>query len=272
MKPDNNMEDHRMDVKYSIFDTHAHYDDEAFDADREEILAKLQTCGIGRVVDPASTLESVDRVKELADQYPFLYGALGIHPEECVPMTEEHFEDIRAKLHDPKIVAVGEIGLDYHWDTVPRTLQQHWFRRQIELALEEEKPIIVHSRDAAADTLSIVRELNVGAKTGGVIHCFSYSVEVAREFMKMGFYLGVGGVVTFKNARKLKEVVKDAPLERIVLETDSPYMAPVPHRGERNSSLYLPFVIDAIAELKQISGEEVVRQTEINAEQLYHLR
>lgn len=253
-----------------IFDTHAHYDDEAFQDDLEEVFDKFPEYQIGRVVDPASTWESIDRVVKLSEQYPFLYGALGIHPEECAGMSEERLDVIRQKLSSPKIVAVGEIGLDYHWDTPARELQQHWFRRQIELAKEEKKTIIVHSRDAAADTLSIAKELNAG-ETGGVIHCFSYSVEVAEEFIKMGFFIGVGGVVTFKNSRKLKEVVQAAPIEKIVLETDSPYMAPVPHRGERNSSLYLPYVVQAIADLKGMDPDEVIRQTEKNAEQLYHL-
>lgn len=253
-----------------IFDTHAHYDDDAFKDDLDAVIAAFPEYGIGRAVDPASTKESVDRVIRVTEQYPCIYGALGIHPEECGEMTEEDLEEIREKLRLPKMVAVGEIGLDYHWDTPSREIQKHWFRRQIELAEEENKPIIVHSRDAAADTLSITRDLCAG-NAGGVIHCFSYSVEVAEEFIKMGFYIGVGGVVTFKNSRKLKEVVQSIPVERIVLETDSPYMAPVPHRGERNCSLYLPYVVQVIAQLKNMDPDEVTRQTEKNAENLYHL-
>lgn len=252
-----------------IYDTHAHYDDEAFRNDLDAVLAKFPDYGIGRVVDPASTLESIDKVIAVTEKYPFIYGALGIHPQECTDMTEADLENIREKLHLPKMVAVGEIGLDYHWEDPPRELQQHWFRRQIELAREEKKPVIIHSRDAAADTLSITKEMNA-CENGGVIHCFSYSVEVAEEFVKMGFYIGVGGVVTFKNARKLKEVVKAIPIEHIVLETDSPYMAPTPHRGERNCSLYLRYVVQAIAELKEMDPEEVIRKTEENAEELYH--
>ena len=263
----------------AIFDTHAHYDDEAFDADREDVFAQFPAAGIGRVVDPGSTRESLARIAALAQQYPFLYGALGIHPSECADMTEEWIGDIRALLfapqgaapiHNPKIAAIGEIGLDYHWDDPPRGLQQQWFRRQIRLAQEENLPIIVHSRDAAADTLQILKEENA-AKTGAVIHCYSYSAELAQEFIKLGFYIGIGGVVTFKNGRKMKETAAAVPMDRILLETDSPYLAPVPYRGKRNCSLYLPHVVSAIAQIRDMPEEEVIAQTQINAERFYRL-
>ena len=262
-----------------IFDTHAHYDDEAFDADREDVFARFPEAGIGRVVDPGSTRESLPRVAALAQRYPFLYGALGIHPSECADMTEAWIDDIRALLytlreevpvHNPKIAAIGEIGLDYHWDDPPRELQQHWFRRQIRLALEENLPIIVHSRDAAADTLRILKEENA-AEAGAVIHCYSYSAELAQEFVKLGFYIGIGGVVTFKNGRKMKETAAAVPMDRILLETDSPYLAPIPYRGKRNCSLYLPYVVSAVAEIRGMTEEDVIAETQANAERFYRL-
>ncbi|SDZ82840.1 TatD DNase family protein [Lachnospiraceae bacterium NK3A20] len=254
-----------------IFDSHAHYNDEAFSDDLEDILAEFPDAGIGSVVNVADTLESIDRVLELSRRYPFFYAALGIHPGECENLTEEALETVRARLHEPKVVAVGEIGLDYHWDTPEREIQQRWFRAQIRLAQDERKPIIIHSRDAAQDTLQIMREMHA-ERTGGVLHCYSYSLEMAREFIRLGFYIGVGGVVTFRNARKLKEVVEHIPIEKIVLETDCPYMAPTPHRGERNTSLNLPCVVQAIAELKRMDPEGVIRITEDNARQLYYLK
>ena len=185
-------------------------------------------------------------------------------------MTEDWIREIREGLADEKAVAVGEIGLDYYWPEPDRGLQQHWFRRQLSLARETGLPVVIHSREAAADTLRILKE-EKAEEIGGVIHCFSYSVEMAREFMKLGFYIGIGGVVTFKNAKKLKEVAAAIPLDRILLETDCPYLAPVPYRGKRNSSLYLPLVADQIAVLRGITPEEVIRATEENAERMYRL-
>lgn len=253
-----------------IFDTHAHYDDHKFDADREELIAQLAPAGIGAVCNIASDLPSIDTTLEIARKHEHFYCALGIHPSECVPLTEEKLEEIRQKLHDPKAVAVGEIGLDYYWPEPGRELQKKWFVRQLEMASEEHLPVVIHSRDAAQDTLEIMKE-SCGWDNGGVIHCFSYSVEVAREYTKRGFYIGVGGVVTFKNGRKLKEVVADTPLSQIVLETDSPYLAPVPNRGKRNSSLNLPYVVAEIARIKGVSTEEVEAVTWENGHKLYHL-
>ena len=253
-----------------IFDTHAHYDDEAFDNDRDAQIAGLPAAGIGRVVNIAASPGSIDECLELAHKYPHVYCALGIHPEHCADMTEELLCEIREKLSDPKAVAVGEIGLDYYWPEPDQELQRHWFARQLQLAAEVDLPVVVHSREAAADTYRIMKE-NHAEKTGGVVHCYSYSAPMAKEFVKMGFYIGVGGVVTFKNARKLVEVVKEIPLERLLLETDCPYLAPVPFRGKRNSSLYLPYVVSKIAEIKGITKEEVIRVTRQNAEKMYRL-
>lgn len=253
-----------------IFDTHAHYDDEAFDSDREQLLAGLPEAGIGRVVNIAASPRSIDECLDLAHRFPHVYCALGIHPEHSAEMTEELLEEIRGKLADEKAVAVGEIGLDYYWPEPDREIQKYWFARQIRLAGETDLPIVVHSREAAADTMRIMKE-NHAEKTGGVVHCFSYSVEMAREFVKMGFYIGIGGVLTFKNARKLVEVAREIPLERLILETDCPYLAPVPFRGKRNSSLYLPYVVKKLAEIKEILEEEVIRVTEQNAATMYRL-
>ena len=254
-----------------IFETHAHYNDEAFREDREEILARLKDRGIGRVVNIASDLASIDECLDLAHRYPFMYCALGIHPSDSAPLTDELLAGIRDKLDDPRVVAVGEIGLDYYWDTPDRKIQKHWFEAQLEMAREADLPVVIHSREAAQDTMQLMQD-HRAQEIGGVVHCYSYSLELAREFVKMGFFIGIGGVVTFKNARKLKEVAAGIPLENIVLETDSPYLAPVPFRGKRNSSLNLPYVAEAIAQLRGISAEEVIARTEENAERLYRLR
>lgn len=253
-----------------IFDTHAHYDDDAFDEDREELLASLPQNGIGRVVNVGSTLSACRQTLALTKQHNFLYGAIGVHPGETAELTEESFAWLKEAAKDPKIVAVGEIGLDYYWEEPEHGIQKRWFARQLELAKELELPVIIHSRDAAKDTLDILKE-NHAETIGGVIHCYSYSVETAREYERMGFYFGIGGVVTFTNARKLKEVVEYLPLDRIVLETDCPYLAPVPNRGKRNSSLNLPCIARQIAQLKQVSYEKVLEETWNNAVRLYCL-
>ena len=253
-----------------IFDTHAHYDDEAFDADREELLAGLPAAGIGQVVNIASSVKSIDDCLALAHRFPHVYCALGIHPEHCADLTDALLKEIREKLSDEKAVAVGEIGLDYYWPQPDRELQRYWFAKQLQLANEVDLPVVVHSREAAADTMRIMKE-NLADNAGGVVHCYSYSADLAKEFVKMGFYIGIGGVVTFKNAKKIVEVASKIPLERILLETDCPYLAPVPYRGKRNSSLYLPYVVARIAEIKGVSEEEVISVTEGNARKMYRL-
>ena len=251
-----------------IFETHAHYDDEKFDEDRAELLSSMQENGIGRIINVSANLESLENTRKLMEAYPFIYGAFGLHPDEVGDLNEDVMARMRELCRMEKAVAVGEIGLDYYWDKENHEKQEYWFRRQIALAREEKLPMIIHSRAAAADTLRVMKE-EKSEEIGGVIHCFSYSVEMAEEYLKMGFYLGIGGVVTFKNAKKIKEVVQMAPMERILLETDSPYLAPVPYRGKRNSSLYLPYVVQEIAELKGISEEEVIETTEKNAVRLF---
>ena len=252
-----------------IFDTHAHYDDRQFEEDRAELLGSMQEQGVGMIVDAGSDIASWDKIGQLTEQYTFIYGAIGVHPDEVGELDEEKMQRMEKLLSGEKMVAVGEIGLDYYWDKEKRDLQKKWFIRQLELARQLDLPVIIHSREAAADTMEIMKQHAKGLD--GVIHCFSYSLEQAKEYVNMGFYLGIGGVVTFKNAKKLKEVVGKIPLESLVLETDSPYLAPVPNRGKRNSSLNLVYVAEEIAALKGVSYEEVVRQTTENAKKLYRL-
>ena len=253
-----------------IFDTHAHYDDEAFDADRDELLAGLSAAGIGTVVNIGASLAGTEATVRLTQEYPFIYGAAGVHPSSTDELDEASFARLRELAAQPKIVAIGEIGLDYYWDEPDRKLQKYWFRRQLDLAREIRLPVVIHSRDAAKDTLDLMREERA-EEIGGVIHCFSYGKEMAREYLEMGFYLGIGGVLTFKNAKKLAEVVAYAPFERLVLETDCPYLAPAPNRGKRNSSLNLPYVVAALAQIKGMSEEAVICGTEENARRLYRM-
>jgi TatD DNase family protein len=229
----------------------------------------MQENGVGTIINAGATWKSVTTGLELANQYPFVYAALGLHPDEVGDLNEERFEILKAECQKEKVVAVGEIGLDYYWDNESHDIQKKWFIRQLELARDLNLPVIIHSRDAAEDTLKIMKEHAQGMR--GVIHCFSYSKEMADEYVKMGFHIGVGGVVTFKNGKKLKEVVEVIPLERILLETDCPYLAPEPHRGSRNSSRYLPLVVKQIAELRQITEEEVIELTNRNARELLGL-
>ena len=253
-----------------IFDTHAHYDDKAFDEDREEMLASLPENGIGNVVNVCASINSLRRIIPLTEKYPYVWGAAGVHPDYAEEMTEETLEEIRKVLQHEKILAVGEIGLDYYWHKEPENhkRQQEMFRAQMDIAREEKIPFMIHSRDAAEDTLMIVKEYMQKGMYGGIMHCYSYGLEHAREYVKMGLFLGIGGVVTFTNGRKLKEVVHEIPLDNLVLETDCPYLAPVPYRGKRNCSLYLPYVVQAIAELKGVPADEVIRVTEENARRL----
>ncbi len=253
-----------------IFDTHAHYDDEQYDADRDELLSQMRDFGISNIVNVGANLESSKRSVELSHKYDFIYSAVGVHPSDCEELNEERLESIREMSRDERCVAIGEIGLDYHWPEPAPELQKKWFVRQLDLARSEHKPVIIHSRDAAEDTVRILKEQRAG-EIGGVVHCFSYSAEVALECVKLGFYIGVGGVLTFKNGRKMKEVVKRVPMDRIILETDCPYLAPHPHRGERNSSKYLPFVVEAMAQIREISAEEVISITERNARTMYRV-
>ncbi|MDD3221103.1 MAG: TatD family deoxyribonuclease [Clostridia bacterium] len=260
-----------------IFDTHAHYDDKQFNKDREELFVRLKEAGIGRVVDIGADIESTRRAVELAKAYDFIYAAAGVHPSDVDCLNEESFKWLTGLVEESvekkgKIVAVGEIGLDYYWekDVERRNKQKYWFEQQMELARKVELPVVIHSREAAKDTWDMMDGLKC-EDIGGVVHCYSYSVEMAKNYLNKGFYMGIGGVVTYKNARVLKEVVQYAPMDRIVLETDCPYLTPEPNRGKRNSSLNLPYVVKMISELKGLSEEEVEAVTWENGRKMYRM-
>lgn len=253
-----------------IFETHAHYDDGRFAGDRGELLAQLPFLGIGKVINVASTIPSIGQCIELARTYDHVYAAVGVHPSELEGMDESVIQEMRRLSAWEKTVAIGEIGLDYYWekDEAVQETQREWFRRQLELAREVNLPVIIHSRDAAEDTLTLMKDMHA-EQIPGVIHCYSYSPELAKEYVKMGYYIGVGGVVTFKNAKKLVQTVAETPMERILLETDSPYLAPEPHRGHRNDSRELVYVVERIAQIKGITPKEVEDITWENACELF---
>ncbi len=251
-----------------IIDTHAHYDDKAFDEDRHELLVSMAEHDIQRIVNIGSSLGACKRTIGLMEQYDFVYGALGVHPTDSGELTDGDIAWLKEQCALDKCVAVGEIGLDYYWDEPEREIQKKWFVRQLNLAKEVGLPVVIHSREAAQDTVDIMKAEHA-EDIGGVIHCFSYSRELAKIFVDMGFYIGVGGVVTFSSGRKLKEVVEYLPLDRIVLETDCPYLAPTPFRGKRNDSTKLKLVVEQIAQIKGISCNEVEEAASRNAFELY---
>lgn len=250
-----------------IFDTHAHYDNKAFDEDRETLLNSLAENGVESIINVGASLQSVKNTLQLIRQYSFIYGSVGVHPSEAKELTDSWMDWLETAATEEKVVAIGEIGLDYYWKEPEPQLQKYWFIRQLGLARKVNLPVIIHSRDAAKDTLDILKNEKAG-EIGGVIHCFSYGVEMAREYLNLGFYLGIGGVLTFQNGKKLKDVVRYMPLSRILLETDCPYLSPVPFRGKRNSSLYLPYVVEAISQIKNIPPEEVIAATNQNARKM----
>ncbi len=252
-----------------LFDTHAHYDAQQFDPDRDAVLSALPGRGVGLVVNPGCDMPSSRTALSLAEKYPFLYAAVGYHPENCAPYREEDLDQLRRMAQHPKVVAIGEIGLDYYWaENPPRDLQQRVFRDQLALAEELDLPVIVHDREAHGDSLAIVREF---PRVRGVFHCFSGSVEMARELVKLGWMLSFTGVLTYKNARKAVEAAQAIPLDRLMIETDSPYMAPVPHRGERNDSGYVLHICEKLAQIKGVSTEECARITLENGKRFFRI-
>lgn len=253
-----------------IFDTHAHYDDEKFDEDRDTLLTELHQKGISYILNASASLESLDASIELSEKYDFIYAALGIHPSDVDKMNESVIERIRMLSKNSKVVAIGEIGLDYYYDDSPREIQRYWFVRQIELAKELGLPIIIHDRDAHEDTINIIKKTDA-RQVGGIFHCFSGSAEMAMDMLKHNLYIAVGGPVTFKNARKTIEVVKAVPLDKLLVETDCPYLAPEPYRGKRNNSGYLVHTIQKIAEIKGVSVSEVAETTLTNAKKVFKL-
>ena len=251
----------------NIFDTHAHYDDEAFDDDRESLILSLKDRGVVGIVSCGCDIASTVANQNLSHSFDNFYFAAGFHPENLEDFSVEDLEKLEPFFADEKCVAVGEIGLDYHWMNSTKEKQREVFVAQIELAKAKGLPVIVHDREAHGDTLDILK----ATKPSGVLHCFSGSVEMAREVIKLGMFLGFNGVATFKNARKIPEVIREIPLDRIVLETDCPYLAPEPHRGKRNDSSYIPFIAEKIGEVLSIPAQEVLDITYQNACRLYKL-
>ena len=250
-----------------LVDTHAHYDDQAFDADRRELLSAMPDHNVGLIVNPGCTVESSRTAVELAAAFPHVYAAVGIHPENCGDFVPAQMEEIRALAQRPKVVAVGEIGLDYYWpENPPRELQQEVLRRHMALAQELALPVIIHDREAHADCLAIVREFPA---VRGVFHCFSGSAEMARDLLKRGWMLSFNGAITFKNARKAPEVIAEIPIDRLMIETDAPYLTPTPFRGRRNDSTYVHLVAEKIAQIKGLSPEAVEQITWENGKRFF---
>ena len=252
-----------------LFDTHAHYDDDWFDEDRDALLASMPEKGVGLIVNPGITVETSRQAIAIAERYPHVYAAVGIHPENCHDFVPQHIDELRKLARHPKVVAIGEIGLDYYWDTnPPKEFQQEVLRAQLALARELKLPVIIHDRDAHADTQAIVKEF---PEVTGVFHCYSGSVEDARTLVKMGWMLSFNGAATFKNARKAPEVIAEVPMEHLMIETDAPYLAPVPHRGKRNDSGLVYLVAEKIAQIKGLTAEEVAEITWENGKRFFRI-
>ncbi|MGM9601250.1 MAG: TatD family hydrolase [Faecousia sp.] len=252
-----------------LFDTHAHLDDRAFDDDREELISGLADRGTALVMNPGCSLASSKNAVKLANTYGFVYAAVGSHPDAADEVNEEVLEAYRCLVRgNPKVKAIGEIGIDYHYEDIPRALQLKAFRMQMALARELRLPVIVHEREAHEDGMAVVKEF---PEVTGVFHCYSGSAEMARQLVNLGWYIGFTGVLTFKNARKAIETAQSIPLERIVLETDCPYMAPVPHRGKRNDPGYLVYMAEKLAEIRNLPVEEIHRVTTENGKRLYRI-
>lgn len=252
---------------YPIFDSHAHYDDHAYDVDLDETVTSMQKNGVAGIINCGVNYESSKQCVELAKKYDIFYSAVGVHPEDLYKNQSFEPQKLQSLIAEKKTVAIGEIGLDYHWDTHPAEVQKRWFLDQLEFAKEVDLPVIVHDREAHGDTLDILKS----TRPKGVLHCFSGSVEMAREILKLGMYIGIGGVVTFKNARKTVEVVKELPLDRLLLETDAPYLSPEPFRGKRNTSDLIYFTALKIAEIKGISEKDVLKASIENIKRLFSI-
>ena len=250
------------------FDSHAHYDDERFDQDRDELLTEMHNRNVDLILNSGESIDSAKKTLELIKKYPFIYGAVGIHPHNAKKTCESDINLLRDYSKNDKIVAIGEIGLDYYYDTSPRDKQRYWFKRQLELADELDLPVIIHSRDAAQECFDIIKSSGVSK---GVIHCYSGSAQMALDYIEMGFYIGLGGVLTYNNARKTVEVAEAVPIEKIVIETDCPYLAPAPMRGKRNNSMYLEYIAEKISQIKNIPHKEVAEITKNNAVKLFNI-
>ncbi|TMU82938.1 TatD family deoxyribonuclease [Bacillus sp. BHET2] len=253
-----------------LFDTHVHLNAEQFDEDLEEVISRAREAGVEHMVVVGFDRPTINRAMELIGQYEFLYAAIGWHPVDAIDMKEEDLSWIEELSAHPKVVALGEMGLDYHWDKSPKDVQKEVFRKQIQLAKKVKLPIVIHNRDATQDIVDILREERA-EEVGGIMHCFSGSPEIAQECVEMNFYISLGGPVTFKNAKKPKEVAKEIPLEKLLIETDCPYLAPHPNRGKRNEPAYVKLVAEQIAELKEMSIEEVANITTENAKRVFNI-
>ncbi len=245
-----------------LYDTHAHLDDEQFDDDRESIIEKIKTSGVGLVNNIGANMESSRTGIALAEKYDFIYATVGVHPSDTKDMTDSDLNELRNLATHKKVVAIGEIGLDYHYDDTDPQTQKKWFAAQLELAKELDLPVVIHDRESSGDCIEILKKSGVSK---AVIHCFSGSAETARQIIDMGFYISFTGVLTFKNARRAIEALKVIPLDRVFVETDSPYMAPEPHRGKRNDSSYVIHVAEKLAEIKEVSLEDAIKITTQNA-------
>lgn len=254
-----------------LFDSHAHYNDNRFEDDRFELLDSMTENGIGYIVNVADSMESLDNILPLTERYPFVYASVGVHPEEVGELTETDMERLKMLAALEKVVAIGEIGLDYYYDDVAKDVQKYWFDRQLTLAEEVGLPVIIHDRDAHGDCIDILSRHNINA-IGGIMHCYSGSAEMAQELLPQGFYFGFGGTLTFKNAKKVRLAAEAIPIERILLETDCPYLAPEGFRGQRNSSLYMHLVAEKLAEIKGLSVADVERITTDNAKKIYKIK
>jgi len=248
------------------FESHAHYDDKQFNKDRQTLLECLPQYGVDVVINSGSDLESSYVGKQLSEQYDYIYFAAGVHPHELYHMSEKTIQEIRQLAEHKKCVAIGEIGLDYHYDTFDKEVQKYWFEKQLSLSKLLHIPVIIHSREASQDCFDIIKKSGVEK---GVIHCYSGSVEMAEEYVKMGFMIGIGGVLTYSNAKKLTEVAKKISLEHILIETDSPYLSPVPYRGKRNDSRNLEFVVKKLSEIKGLTPLEIANATLKNGKNLF---
>lgn len=254
-----------------LFDTHTHLNDQAFAEDRQQVIARAQEEGVSLLVNVGFNRETIPTTLQLAETYDFIYAAVGWHPHDAKDLTEQDLvwiEDL-AKTH-PKVVAIGEMGLDYYWDNSPRDVQKEVFRQQISLAKRVKKPIIIHDRDAHRDVVDILKAEGAD-EVGGIMHCFGGSVEIAQECLELGFYISFGGPLTFKNAKKPKEVAAQIPLDRLLIETDSPYLTPHPFRGKRNESSYVKHVAHSLAEIKNVSFEEICQITMENGKRVFQL-
>lgn len=254
-----------------LFDTHAHLDDQKYDADREAMLGRARDAGVGLILNVGYDLASSQRSIDLAEQYDFVYAAVGVHPHDAKTVDEAALEQLRQMAKHPKVVALGEIGLDYYYDNSPREVQRQVFQQQVELATQLQLPIIVHDRDAHGDVMQTLRD-NSSQLSSGVLHCFSGSYEMAMECIRLGLYVSFAGPVTFKNAVKLKEIATKVPLDRMLIETDAPYLTPEPYRGKRNESAYVAQVAEVIANLRGMSVAELAQQTKENGQRLFGIK